>query len=305
MSSREQDAGSHIASLGLADELDLQGLEDAVPMDPALIVEAYKDDDFWMQPWADGVETTASVSTVPDAASLVQQDASISGCRTDTDCPPSQTAFGTAQTSPTRTVKRGQHSFDSFHHMLEREQNSIDSYHMQEPAQSQTPASGTGSHLSEASAPNPSVAHAPESPSVTASPTTKRVRSSVASNPAKPLTAYNFFYRFERERLLGYCNDHNCNLDAVPVDDLPEEYNAHLQLTVENSAEFQSKLLHGQWNRDRSVKRKHCKSHGRIPFQSLTKRIAKSWNKLPESVKQVFRNMAVLDKERYRIQKKN
>jgi hypothetical protein len=124
-----------------------------------------------------------------------------------------------------------------------------------------------------------------------------------ASTPVKPLTAYNFFFRYERERLLKYCaeNPTISELELLQLDDLPPEYNEHYHWTVENSGDFQASFLQDHWSRGATSKRPHRKSHGRIAFTSLTKYIARSWNeRLPETTKNVFRAMAEHDTCRWR-----
>jgi hypothetical protein len=120
--------------------------------------------------------------------------------------------------------------------------------------------------------------------------------------PDKPLTAYNFFFKFERERLLKYCEENPTvsETELLQMDDLPSEYNEHYDWTVENSADFQTKFLQDHWNRSK-VKRSHRKSHGRIAFASLTKYIARSWKeRLPNGCKDVFAVFAERDAARWR-----
>jgi hypothetical protein len=121
-------------------------------------------------------------------------------------------------------------------------------------------------------------------------------------NPAKPLTAYNLFFKFERDRLLKYCADNPTVSEAelLQMSDLPPEYNEHYEWTLENSVDFQTKFMQDHWSCDKG-KRPHRKSHGRIAFTSLTKFIAASWNqRAPESTKQVFRLLAEHDTRRWR-----
>jgi HMG-box domain len=115
----------------------------------------------------------------------------------------------------------------------------------------------------------------------------------------RPLSAYNFFFQFERNRLLQH--DVGDTTDSSP---LPRECFAHYNLTVDNASDFQQRLLQQQWARDPTVKRKHVKSHGRISFSDLSKRISAGWRHLPESAKEVFYEIARQDLKRFTREKK-
>ena len=99
--------------------------------------------------------------------------------------------------------------------------------------------------------------------------------------PLKTLSAYNFFFRHERERILA--DDKN----------------------NENEDEFYSfskkqALLHDHWYRDRSQKRSHRKSHGKISFATLSRIVAQRWKELPEHRKTFYQDLAAEDLKRYR-----
>jgi HMG (high mobility group) box len=115
--------------------------------------------------------------------------------------------------------------------------------------------------------------------------------------PVRPLTGYNFFFRFERGRILkdmGAAKDNeNKNGGLVPPNVDPFAW------ILENKALFKDGLLHEQWNRNPAVKRIHSKSHGRISFQALTLEIAQRWRNLSDPVKRVFQEMAAKDFDRY------
>jgi HMG (high mobility group) box len=115
------------------------------------------------------------------------------------------------------------------------------------------------------------------------------------ASSAKPLTAYNYFFRFERERLL-VCDSGDTGESLRGV-----FYDYH-KWTKDNTMVFQRKVLTDQWNRDPTVKRKHCKSHGRISLANLSKHIAASWKNLPDSAKNVFREIAAADYQRYKME---
>ena len=102
--------------------------------------------------------------------------------------------------------------------------------------------------------------------------------------PLKPLSAYNYFFRDERDRILA----------ASRNERLPE-------LTLE---ERRCKLLWDHWSRDRSKKRAHRKSHGKIGFQELSKLISSRWKALSRPEQDYFREVAAIDLERFKLEVK-
>lgn len=92
--------------------------------------------------------------------------------------------------------------------------------------------------------------------------------------PLRALSAYNFFFRDERERLL---------------------YGGELCL---DSAKCNA-LLTQHWSRDRTQKRRHRKTHGKIPFTELSKIVSRKWKGLDDQQKNFYRRVSSLDWERY------
>jgi hypothetical protein len=126
---------------------------------------------------------------------------------------------------------------------------------------------------------------------------------SPAGQVVKPLTGYNFFFRYERDRLLkcmtaaaASAADNNTSPCLGPASAKGDDRYAEI---LHDTAAFQDRTLHDQWNRDPTVKRMHIKSHGCISFESLTKQISQGWRALPESVKQVFQDISTRDFARY------
>lgn len=96
----------------------------------------------------------------------------------------------------------------------------------------------------------------------------------------KALSAYNYFFRHERQRIL---NDDQ---------EGPRDY---------SSAE-RDRLLREHWNQAGKDKanRPHVRTHGKIGFATLSKLVAKRWKELPETEKEFYREVASLDLQRYK-----
>ena len=99
--------------------------------------------------------------------------------------------------------------------------------------------------------------------------------------PLKTLSAYNFFFRHERERLLD---------DEKGSESDDEFY----------SFSKKQSLLYDHWYRDRSQKRSHRKSHGKISFATLSRIVAQRWKALPENRKMFYQDLAAEDLKLYR-----
>lgn len=99
--------------------------------------------------------------------------------------------------------------------------------------------------------------------------------------PLRALSAYNYFFRDERERLL---ENPNGQVDVVHRDLTPTK---------------QQILLSAHWSRNRSAKRPHRKSHGKISFSELSRRISSSWKKLGDNEKAFYKEVASQDWHRY------
>jgi hypothetical protein len=99
----------------------------------------------------------------------------------------------------------------------------------------------------------------------------------VIQAPLRSLSAYNFFFRDERDHIV-----HGGPMELNPAK--------------------QHHLLQEHWCRDRTKKRPHRKTHGKIDFTSLSKLISKRWKELPEDSRAFYRQVASLDWERYQAE---
>lgn len=92
--------------------------------------------------------------------------------------------------------------------------------------------------------------------------------------PFRALSAYNFFFRDERDRIINGGEN-------------------------EFTAAKKQQLLAGHWFRDRTVKRRHRKTHGKIAFTTLSKQISQGWKDLTDDKKAFYREVAAEDLDRY------
>ena len=113
----------------------------------------------------------------------------------------------------------------------------------------------------------------PEEPTV-AQLATKITSSNANTPPLRALSAYNFFFRDERDRIL-HGGEHEWSRDK------------------------QEKLLTAHWSQDRTKKRRHRKSHGKIDFTTLSRLISSRWKELSEDQKEFYRQVAAQDWERF------
>lgn len=127
----------------------------------------------------------------------------------------------------------------------------------------------------------------------------EQVRRIAKSNmPHRPLHGYNYFFIDERERILKQdaresppANSNGTTSDVevgVCNDDKEEEMMR------------KKRILDRQLQRDRTKRRPHRKTHGKISFRGLSSRISQTWRKMSDDKKQFYRDIATLDAERYR-----
>lgn len=110
-------------------------------------------------------------------------------------------------------------------------------------------------------------------------PTKPEKKEPAANMPIRPLSAYNFFFSDERERILN--DDDSGGSDDV-YDDAKKQ-----------------RLLLAHLAKDRTKRRPHRKTHGKINFTTLSKLIGQRWRALSEERKNFYRQVASIDLERY------
>jgi hypothetical protein len=98
------------------------------------------------------------------------------------------------------------------------------------------------------------------------------------TNILKPLSAYNYFFTEERERLLD----------------------GEKSFANETNEARKMRLLSMHWSKDRNKRRPHRKTHGKISFTTLSKHIGQKWRELSESEKSFYKNVAKADMARYK-----
>ena len=150
--------------------------------------------------------------------------------------------------------------------------------------------------------------------------------------PVRPLSAYNFFFSDERERILrdglegaggedgegkkgtgpsdgkqdsnadGQMKVDSKDKDPVKQEQQSGEKDAKRKVQKEDKEDPEKKkrrLLNQHLTKDRTKRRPHRKTHGKIGFTNLSKLIGKRWRQLDDEKKQYYRDIAAMDMDRY------
>ena len=137
-------------------------------------------------------------------------------------------------------------------------------------------------------------------------------RSRPADAPRRPLSAYNFFFIDERERLLKAMKKRDekkaADRDAADKDDdekkdgEKQEEDPLKDVDLDDSDFVSStydELMTLRLN-NKEKPRPHRKTHGKIGFQTLAKLIATRWKALAEGRREHYKSLAAIDMDRYK-----
>lgn len=133
--------------------------------------------------------------------------------------------------------------------------------------------------------------------------------------PRRPLSAYNIFFSEMREAILMGKDDadeaeskEDLTEDSAKADNdndkkLPQKPVGQEKAQQPKDMEaFTQNLMKKRLDKN-PQKRVHRKSHGKVAFTTLAKTVGQRWRELPEEKKKKYKDLAEIDRERYRNEK--
>eukprot|EP00557_Chaetoceros_sp_GSL56_P000612 CAMPEP_0176493684 /NCGR_PEP_ID=MMETSP0200_2-20121128/9678_1 /TAXON_ID=947934 /ORGANISM="Chaetoceros sp., Strain GSL56" /LENGTH=787 /DNA_ID=CAMNT_0017891359 /DNA_START=3611 /DNA_END=5974 /DNA_ORIENTATION=+ len=144
--------------------------------------------------------------------------------------------------------------------------------------------------------------------------------------PRRPLTAYNFFFSEERERIIAEISSKNAEDDATNLDGSHPSPHSSPGAFVKTNEDNDDKITQAQTNINNGLeemiraktekllssrrqcdrpKRSHKKEHGKVSFQVLCTMVGKRWKALSDEQKQYYVDLSKKDIQRYRMDMKD